>query len=902
MGSILSRVYQPDTALNPERRFLLHHVGFDKTIVRAEGNYLIDQDGVRYLDALAQYGALPFGHNPPAIWDRLDEVHRSSEPSFVQPLLNAGAEDLGRRLLCLLPHMNRVTFVNSGAEATEVAIKLARARTQRRRIVTVERGFHGKTNAALCATANLRYREPFFVDEAHFSCIPFGDLAALESILAQHDTAALILEPLQGEGGMRLQPAGFLAAAQVLCRKYGALFVLDEVQTGLGRTGEMFGFQHHGAIEADIVLLAKALGGGLVPIGAVLCTEESWTEAFGMLHSSTFANSHLSAVVGCATLAMLESGDRALIRNARQCGAMLQEGLEALAAKYPAAIADVRGQGLMHGIELRAWSGATSYFNAHASHCGYAVPIVAGYLLNHQHVLTAPTFNHGNVLRVQPPLTITAAEIGVLLAALDTTAAHIQNEDFIELFGTLVPSPRLPRRQRSRLVPAATAPRIDAGTGVRKRRFAFLIHPTDEDALFGILPASFQSLDDETRRSWLDWLNSWSSKMHEAAPVLHVESVPSLAGADVEGWLIATSLTPEQMIRMGAQAREYVLSQYIAEARKLDVDIVGLGAFTSVISQGGALVADAGLNVTTGNSLTALASATTLLRYAALRSDDIEREAFAVIGAAGSVGRLVAFHLAHNGARRLRLIGNAANQRALGALRSVAGEIVFDIACHGTADDEFGMARAMRQLGKAALAELRAFTPQRDEDFAAVYDAFVAHCIRAGMDECPISVTTNVVEGVRTSKFVLTATSAGRSFIKSDSFMEGAVVCDVARPLDVLHRMNGLRDDLVVYEGGLVSLPTGLRFGDQNVLGYPSGVNLACLSETIVLAMEGATRSHSLGNRIDYREALAILSKAETHGFVPYMDPSVVAAFATPTVEIAALKFDTELDVLTIER
>jgi acetylornithine/succinyldiaminopimelate/putrescine aminotransferase/predicted amino acid dehydrogenase len=868
------------TALNPERRFLLNHVGFDKTIVRAQGNWMVDADGVRYLDALAQYGALPFGHNPAFLWQSLEQIRTEEQPSFVQPLLNAGAETLAHQLVSLCPHLARVTFVNSGAEATEATIKLARARTGRRRVVTVERGFHGKTNAALCATANLRYREPFLVDQDKFTTIAFGDLVALERELAKGDVAVFIIESVQGEGGMRVQPRGYLLAAQALCRQYAALLALDEVQTGLGRTGELFGYMHHGSVEPDIVLLAKALGGGLVSLGAVLCTNDVWTEAFGMLHSSTFANSHLTTTIGSATLSALLANDGELLREARDRGNQLREGLEKIASKYPAAIAAIHGQGLMQGVELKAWSGETSYFNSHASYQGYAVPIVAGYLLNQQRVLTAPTFNHSNVLRIQPALTISKAEVAIILRAVDAMAALIADEEFGQLFSSLVPLANTaappPRARRVRkLQSSSLAPAVPK----KKRRFAFLIHPTDDDARFGILPPAVKDLGEPARKAWLEWLSSWSGKMLDPAPVLHIANVDSPTGDSVEGWLIATALTPEQMIRMGAEARAIVMDRYIAEAAKLDVDIVGLGAFTSVISQGGTTVQNNGVNLTTGNSLTAISSAEALLRYAAMRSDGLDRERFAVVGAAGSVGRLVAFHLAHNGARRLRLIGNADNRRAINALKAVAGEILLHAIQNGTADDSHGLAIALRAAAKNTAhhrwQEIKQRKPADEAEYAHVYEQLLILFADAGLDECPVTITTDVTYGVSDARFVVTATSAGRSFLSCDTFMQGAVICDVARPLDVLNKMDGVRDDVLVFEGGLMRLPGNVCFGDQNVLDYPEGVNLACLSESIVLALEGAKRHYSVGNRIPYAEALDIYAASRRHGFSLYFDPAL---------------------------
>jgi acetylornithine/succinyldiaminopimelate/putrescine aminotransferase/predicted amino acid dehydrogenase len=884
-SSLASAVQAPNTALNPERRFLLQHIGFDRTIVRAEGNYLFDEQGTCYLDALAQYGALPFGHNPSFLWDSLETLRRSAAPSFTQPLFNRASETLAKRLVGLVPGMARVVFVNSGSEAVEVAIKLARARTGRRRILTIDRGFHGTTNAALCATANERLRTPFLIDEAHFSRIPFGNVAALEAALLQKDVAALIVEPVQGEGGMRVQPPGYLQCAANLCRRAGTLLVLDEVQTGLGRTGAMFGYQHHGAIDADVLLLAKALGGGLVPLGAVLCRDDAWCEAMGRLHSSTFANSHLTTAVGCAALSEIEADDRALVHRARLRGEQLREGLEKLAAEFPTAIAAVRGQGLMHGIELCPWSGATSYFNALASSCGYAVPIVAGYLLSEHRVLMAPTFNANNVLRVQPPLTIREDEIAVILRALGAAAQAIAEEDFGRLFSAMV-SPGMTVRRR-RATPASDRPRpsICGGT-TRRRRFAFLMHPTDDDAQFEILPAAVKELGESARIAWMRWMKSWSSKVREPGVVFHVEDLPSLTGESVEGWLIGAVPTPYDIIKMGCAERKELMSRYLEEARRVGADVVGLGAFTSVITDGGAMIADCGLHITSGNSLTAIASAESLLHHAAVKARDWSAERFAVVGAAGSVGRLVAFHLGHNGAHRLTLIGNADNRLALTRLRAAAGELLLAAIKRRAQGDDVPLARRFDPSGVAALCQR---SPSCDEEYAELYEEMSRLLRAAGNEDLPVSVTTDVIAGLRDARFVVTATSAGRSFTTEDTFMQGAVVCDVARPLDVSKRVQR-RADLAVFEGGLIKLPSEVRFGAQNVLGYPSGVNLACLSECIVLAMEGATRNYSIGNRIDYAEALGVFAAARRHGFTPYVDLHQAGRRAETAVQACAQK------------
>jgi acetylornithine/succinyldiaminopimelate/putrescine aminotransferase len=430
-----------ESRLNPDRRFLLAHIQFDKPIVRARGHYLHDADGNTYLDFLAQYGAVPFGHNPCVLWDAVLGARANDEPSLVQPLISPAAETLAAKLVAVSPcGPGYVTFTNSGAESVEAAIKLARAKTRRQLILSTHRGFHGKTMGALSATGTEMYRTPFLVDTTQFEHVKYGDLDALAQRLQRADVAAFMVEPVQGEAGMVAAPPGYLARAEALCRAAGTLFVLDEVQTGLGRTGKLFASEHEG-IQPDIVLLAKALGGGLVSLGACICAEHAWTSEFGLYHSSTFANNHLSCAVGMAVLSTLLKDDQKLVREVAAKGQHLRRGLERLIASYPNAFAAVSGLGLMQGLRLAPWRGDDAYFLAHASSTGTAVPLVCGYLLAEHRIVTAPVFNHSGVLRLEPPLTVTVGEIDYLLRALDDVGRLITDGNFVRLFEYITGAP-----------------------------------------------------------------------------------------------------------------------------------------------------------------------------------------------------------------------------------------------------------------------------------------------------------------------------------------------------------------------------------------------------------------------------------------------------------------------------
>jgi acetylornithine/succinyldiaminopimelate/putrescine aminotransferase/predicted amino acid dehydrogenase len=879
------------TALNPERKFMLRHIRFDKHIVSAQGHYLYDNEGHQYLDALSQYGALPFGHNPQKIWDRLETARRGNEPSFVQPLMNSGAEELAKTLLSIVPtNMRYVTFVNSGAEANEAAIKLSRARTGRQMILSVEGGFHGKTLGALSCTGNPKYREPFLPDTTQFEILPFGDLDRLADRLRKKDVAALMIESIQGEGGMRIQPNGYLAAASALCKEFGTLLVLDEVQSGLGRSGRMFGFQREVGLEPDIILLAKALGGGLVPLGAMLCTASAWTAAFGAYHSSTFANSHLSCVIGSAVVDELLANDCAIVRNASEVGAYFRAKLDEIANRYPQSYLCATGEGLMQGLVLQPWTSRSSYFTAHASHLGYSVPLIAGYLLNEHKVVTAPVFNQSRTLRLQPALTIGKSEIDRITDALDDVGRALEKNDYVKLFGYIVGRSRGKTTPRSGPVvdfPLSTAP--NNATGKKRGSFAFLIHPTDEATLFDTLPAEFSNLDDSERADWSEWMRSWFSKMYEPAPVVHAKQIVSKDGGYAEGWLIACPLTPSQMMRLGKEPRRILMHQYLEAARNLNVDIVGLGAFTSIISDGGRDIMGDGMLLSTGSSLTALASVDSVYEVARREGIDLKEHAVAVVGAAGAVGRLAAIHFSMQ-AGQVVLIGNAQNNKALDALKEVAGEIYLRAIDRLAKGEQNGIAGS---LAKADISILRTLGDQcnrQPEGYRSLFTQIdeLLHSLAA---DAPLKVTVDVNAGLSGAKAIVSATSVGKSFIDHSVFQSGAIVCDSARPLDVLASVRSHRTDVLVYEGGVMQLPGPISFGRQNVLGYPRGLNLACLSETITLALEGPVKHYSLGNRIDYDEAVWISEAAARHGFTPYVPESFCTLLGRSVAEIAPATF-----------
>ncbi|MBE3551505.1 MAG: aspartate aminotransferase family protein [Kyrpidia tusciae] len=395
-----------DSYINPGLAKLYHLMGLSAGELRGEGSLVYDEDGKRYIDCVSGYGSLPFGHRPRPVLEAVRrQMDRMALSSKVMPGRPAG--ELAEALAGWTPgDLQYSFFCNSGAEAVEGALKLARAVTGRPGFVAAEGGFHGKTFGALSVSGRQRYRAPFHPLLPGVTLVPFGDVEALKRAVSQQ-TAAVILEPIQGEGGVHPAPRGYLAAAREICDRAGALLILDEVQTGFGRTGMPFAAQREGVVP-DVMCLAKALGGGVMPIGCFIARPEAarafWEDP--LIHTSTFGGNPLAAAAGLATLDWLRRED--LPGAAAETGRWLKGEFEEMAKRYPGWIREVRGEGLLLGVEFvdEARGGL----------------VMSG--LVEKGVLTAFTLNEYRVVRVEPSLTIDRGLLIQVLEAWDAVLGY----------------------------------------------------------------------------------------------------------------------------------------------------------------------------------------------------------------------------------------------------------------------------------------------------------------------------------------------------------------------------------------------------------------------------------------------------------------------------------------------
>jgi acetylornithine/succinyldiaminopimelate/putrescine aminotransferase/predicted amino acid dehydrogenase len=795
--------------LNPERERLMRFAGLARRFMRAEGVWLFDETGRRFLDCYGQYGALALGHNHAAVKEALRGALDSNVPAMVQPYAPVHAEVLARELYALTGgHFSRCVFTTSGAETVEVAIKLARMRSGRPIVLSAAGSYHGKTMGALAASDRLDFSRQHHQPPHGFARVKYGDVDALAKFFEDHghECAGFIVEPIQGERGVFEPPRGYLAAARRLCDQHGVALIADEIQTGLFRTGSAFACDHE-HVAPDMLLMAKALGGGVFPLGACLVNATSWEPGFALTHSSTFANNNLASIVALAVLRELRKS--AFQQNLANVAALLEAGFADLAHRYPQSVQAVRGRGLMRAIELREPHADAGYFLNYLHQQRLAAFLYASTIAENHGVLVLPVLNDSNVVRIAPPLVTRPEHITALLTGLDDTlhiwegrSAHRVVRSLLQRPGPVESSPGHIGNQGPSTLRRIDLPhyRARVSHGID---YAFIIHPTTVDDIL-LNDPTFCELTVRELERYCDF-----SAQLPAGVVCHVPEIVSLRGNRVRGALIGLPLLPAQMADRGREDVITAIAAAVDLARDRGARVVGLGAYTSIYTRKGIAVIGRGPAITTGNLLTAGMTVKALQWVLQIRGMAVGDLCVGIVGARGSVGALVAQLIARDSPREILLIGNPQ-----GDVRAI-GRIADRLTC----------------LGDASVATTR--------DLAMI-------------EKCDV---------------VVSASSSPRAILDDVYIRAGTIICDVARPYDASEALRSRRD-ITVIDAGLVQLPgTVGRIGIGNLQGYPAGVALACMSETILLALAEVTRDYGVGDDVGVEDVDTVLDLAVSHGF-----------------------------------
>ena len=825
----------------PYKGFLYQRLGLDKTFVRGEGCYLFDADGIGYADCIAQFGAVPFGHDPEPIWQALESVRREALPNLVITSIPAAQGELAAQLLAVAPPgFAHVVFTNSGAELVEAAIKLARCRSGRIGILSARDSFHGLTLAGMSATDTEFFQRGFGAPVPGFELVPFGDLPALQAALATRPDffAAFMVEIIQGESGIRVAPPGYLAAARDLCHQYGALLIVDEVQTGLGRTGRLFACEAEG-VTPDILALAKALGGGLMPIGACLYTRSAYTEQFDLRHGSTFAGNTLACRAALATIDELTKDDQRLVRHVAAIGDRLLEQLRQLQSEYRPLVKEIRGRGLMLGVELdlaRVARHRNSLLST-LQEQGLLLYAAVSYLLNVEHIRIAPSFTHGTVLRIEPPLIADPALCDRLIGAMRRLLDVLQRGDSGQLLGHLMgrsgfhapsqfnaPGPDLHSRSA-----------IATQRSGKRTRFAFIAHLLSVDD-FRRFDPSLESFDDTE----LAALKSRITDFMKPCPLDEL-AVQSADGRLAEGELIILPHVPSELLALAEDEAVNLVQSAVDLGVERGAEVIGLAGFSSIVTYGGlALQAREGVRVTSGNSYTTWSAMRAVEAACAKRGVSLANCTIAIVGATGAIGHALSLLCAERAAEVI-LVGNPrAAETSIGRLQFVAEDCKRHVAFRAASG--------------------HTFSP------GTVAGRFVRRPTMAATDtNAGVTITTDIEEHLLRAHIVLTATNAVHPFISARHLRNGAMVCDVSRPFNVAADLGVERPDVWRVDGGLVRAP------DASVLGLLEEPNrrnvlLACVAETIILALSGFRSEHFCG-RLDPATIEELGSVAARIGF-----------------------------------
>jgi len=844
------------------REQLLSLLGVDVSVSKGNGYRYISDDGTVYHDALSQYGANPFGLSDKELSDALRSHLLSNEPSFVQPFEAVTVSILKKRLSQMsgIPGSD-VILTTSGTESVETALKMARVKTGRTRVIAFDQGFHGKTPGSLQITGNPIYRNYFLETNSRAVFLnsnePESWLSALTRYHKEQPCAALVFEVVQGEGGMHALDIAHLKELASKATDLGICVIVDEIQTGFYRAGERFLFQKFD-LNPDVVLVAKALGGGLVPIGACISRPGFMPVDFTLYHSSTFANNNLTASVALAFLDKLESE---VAMTVPLMSTALDIVLKDLLSDYPDVFLEVSGLGLMRGIELIPLRDSESLMSNFLWNSGLMGYIAASWLIREQNLVTMPCFSKPSVLRIQPPLTSDESLLDNIRISF-SNLAELVREDRSGLL--LLPHKHSPNKKPVAELESekfekdvTSSPLIISNTNkssvTKNLKFQFSVHPLDHDNFRKTCPKSLFENDSnyiEEIESSLYMFREFGKRL--SSPCYQIEPF-ELGGSTISGQIYSIGWYAKELMSISEDDRKLAIASIGKAAVDYDASVLGLGGFTSIISKGGYSFRNLDMSVTSGSCLTAVTAVQSSIDYATI--DGIN---YGVIGANGSIGELCWQLLLHEILNKeksdnIYLLYNPDSPNGRDKLLASLVKCMEKITKSeyhknsyiGRFSKEFS--RRIRSIqGKASGNQINKVLQRTCLD----YFGRPLLSINAANDKTVLFELDHV----------LVATNQVGYIQGLESLKKGSIVFDIGRPasVDSLHlSLLGIR----VFESGLVKHPSDILIARNNLVGLPSGVLLGCLAETMLTTACGGqlikkgTMKLSLDNALDVKNA-----------------------------------------------
>lgn len=782
-------------------------------------------------------------------------------------------------------------------------------------IVAFKGAFHGKTTSALKITFNKSYRETFeglsairpsyvdihqperiteAVDEQvstfYYPLIIEGRIELRPVRMTR--VIAVMLEIVMGEGGIRPVPDATLSSLAALNQQRKVPLIIDEIQTGCGRLASIFGYRDTplGEIEPEYIVLSKALGGGISKIGATLIRRDIYDADFGILQTSTFAEDDFSARVAHKSLDLLTDNNNALLTQAKARSTYLLQQLQSLKDRYPKLIKDVRGRGLMLGVELTQLLDRSPFFRASGKQ-GVLSLLVASYLLEYHHIrLLAPltTMLKGNpgksrlsILRIQPPVTITPDEVDRLVAGLQEVCEIIENNNEYCLIAHLLGEHlSAEARTNPKHVPVRW-PVVDE-TGHIDSRVGFIVHPTTLEKLVEYYFPSFNEYhwQPEALEAWWHLISRFLEPVHVKSTYVNSNDFV------IENNLVFVPYMPDYIARVKppflTQEVQDKIQDAVTVARELGddnipVSMVGLGAFTSIATQNGLTLNDYEVPITTGNAYTTALTIQGIMRAAALKGLDLSKASVAVVGASGNIGMVVAQIIALN-VDQLCLIGRP-GERGLTRLVYVRQQCLQEIARTIYLEQQSGINFERSQLTGVGLTVYAQLEQALNAPDTPLYDLAralqqqppgpdfgkqLSQAVEPVLLDRVIPLQLGVEQLHQYDVIVAATNSTERELIHRDNVKPDAIVCCTSVPSNLSEGFEHSGATQLAFDGGLAKLPEDSHI---HFVGMPTnGLAYGCMAETLLLGFDGQNHSFCKGT-LSTDQVYHTIELAETHGF-----------------------------------
>ena len=827
--------------INPILSRKLKNCGLHTRMFRAHGNFLRQDDGSAILDFVPGHGGQPLGHGPNPVTETVAGTMVLSAPNLCQPYFSQATESLARRLISLAPvPVEMVHFATNGSEAIEIALNTARLATDRLRFISTINATHGKSIGGLSVTH--MEGENQFAELAGTVFVPFGDVDAMAKVLAEDgdDMAAVILEPIQAEGGVNLAPPEYFEAVRALCDKYGVILIYDEIMTGTGRTGQVFATEWTGGAP-DIIVLGKGFGGGTMPISACLIGPRAVTKSLDFQQMSTYAGGAYAATAANAMLDVLLESNGAMLKNIRQRGATIANIHRRLQHEYPDLIKDTRGRGLLHGIEFRheptVIGGSNGAFLGLANAMHQLPGLIAGHMLSNG-VRVTPAVNAKNTIRIVPSYLSTDEECAIYADALEACLDALSSRD------TLRATKHITGSSKS-WVPEASID-IDSAEpvgeiGPDEGRFGFIVHQLEADDVQNIDPIMRQATREHRQR-----LTDLLGEVDEVTILSRVR-IKGEDGATAVGDFVLLPRSAKQLMAMPQDEACALVQKAVNLAVKRGARIVGLGGYTSIVTRGGSKIDPLGAAVTTGNGFTIEAAMMAADQACTTLGRNQNTATAAIIGAAGSIGSGLVQMIAAR-AHHLYLFVNPATPMAKSTrrlTRSLAAGITAAQAGELPARPGSVLARILAQVNDDTDIPALAARVLEDPEYFVISD----DCAR-DLHNCDI---------------VYSATNSTEKLITPEDLRPQSVVCDLSRPGNISYRCREERDDILLIDGGVIAFPGRPQLG--LAMKMPQGVAFACMAETVMLALRKRYENTSVGATPSHQEVSMLRQIAAETGF-----------------------------------